>query len=132
MMSSPLLLFSAEAAPPLIFIPTDGASPDEAQQQASWLMSILQKRAGSEWRSEWLSDGVQIMPWAIFRRWLKRSPEEARDEATGILEQLERAGVRSQEELDWLAQADPTLRERLAKAAEEQDAKAEKDPSRLK
>lgn len=58
MMDVPLLIFQPDHEPALLFSPAQQTTQDQYQQVARQLIDVLRQNLGTNWRDEWLSDGL--------------------------------------------------------------------------
>ena len=133
-LDAPLLIVRPAAEPVLLFSPARGGGPQQAETQASALVSLLRAHVGAAWRDEWLGRGVVGVARAALPTLLTDDPATAAalaaaaaaDEAAALPPALGRVladvvaalaaeGVRveSAEELTRALEARPELREWL-------------------
>jgi hypothetical protein len=59
---APLLLFRPGEAPPVLFSPPQQTSSEEDEAMARGLVQRLAESLGEDWRDDWLSEGLPVVP----------------------------------------------------------------------
>lgn len=133
--NAPLLIFRPGAEPALLFCPSRGESPEQAEEQAMALVGMFRADLGDEWREEWLARGLAGVAREALPAVLGDDPATAAglaaahaaedDVPPGLRQTLEaivlalaNEGVRvtTAEELQRAVEARPELKARLAAA----------------
>jgi hypothetical protein len=76
-LDAPLLLYRPGAQPTVLFVPAQGTTREEDNQQAGQLVGLLRDRMGDAWDDAWVAEGLQGVSQEMLPAVLSDDPEAA-------------------------------------------------------